>query len=150
MPTILRDQYVVINGVTLCIKAFQAVDLAPLLDGPKYRGDLVAQPGVPGKVSFDDVIDATDFVLAVNVDGAWDPTDAANPDPDAGLEANFDYLKANLGIGLASVTLAWHRAAGDVKSGPVKIRGPYGAKKLTSSYVERTTFDIVLLNGVLT
>lgn len=149
-PVILRDEYITINGVTLCIAAFQAKGLSPLLDGPKWRGDLDRLPGVPGAYSFADVMDATDLVIGVVVNGAWKWDDSAHSNHRQGLIDNMGYLKANLGIGSASVTMTWHQPGGSSKSGPIKIRGPYGTKKLTPSVVEMTTFDVFLLDGQLT
>jgi hypothetical protein len=149
-PTILRDEYVVINGVTLCIAAFQAKGLSPLLDGPKWRGDFDRLPGIDGGYSFDDVEDVTDFVLGVVINGAWKWDDTAHTNPRQGLIDNTEYLKANLGIGLASVTMVWHRPNASTKTGPIKIRGPYGVTKDPApSVTETSTFDVFLLDGHL-
>jgi len=149
MATILRDEYVTINGVTVCIKAFQMASLSWLLDGPDWRDETDPLPGVAGQRSYTGIRDATKKVAPVHIDGNWKWDDSAHSNPRQGLIDNTAYLKANLGIGLTSVTLVWHQPSGATLSHAIKIHGPYGSKKLTPAFVPNTTFDVIFLDGDL-
>ncbi len=149
MPTILRDEYVVINGITLCLHAFQATALGFLQEGPDWRDETDALAGVAGQRSYAGVADATKKLLAVHIDGHWKWDDSTHSNPRQGLIDNTAYLKANLGIGLASVNLVWHQPSTATKTHAVKVHGPYGIKKLTPAFVPNATFDVIFLDGDL-
>lgn len=147
----LRDEYLVVNGITLCIRAFQITSLAALLDDAPLRGDDRIVPGATGVLPYKRRRTVSVRTLPLFVDGAWDRLDAAVANPRNGLIANLEWLKANLGIALASgdgtVTAVWHRPDGSTKTAAVHVLGLIGVQK-TSPATAMTTLDLSIPAGV--
>lgn len=85
-----------ISGVSMNTPAWDCVDLTELWLGGDVRGSDRLLPGVPGVKAYKRRTTVTGYSLPMVLTGEVDRFGTVNGDWWAGLEANIDYLRANV------------------------------------------------------
>lgn len=109
--------YLTLNGIDLNRRGFCTVDrsLIRLLGGASTVDVNQKLPYVPGRVSFDQIIDQTVYDLEALVEGKRTYAGVAHTDEVDGKVANLTYLRTNIADPAATtMTAVLHTAAGNI------------------------------------
>lgn len=152
MPAPTRVEFLTIDGVPLPCPAWEVRSLLPLWQGPALRGGDRLLPGVVGVKPYRRRATVTTKTLELTIYGDVDPDGAPNADVRAGLEANVDYLRANVAdptnLGDGTRTAVLHLPSGATRTGAVHVLAlDLGELGPTSV---RATLDLSIPGGVLT
>jgi hypothetical protein len=126
VPTIIRTEYLEIDGVAFALPSWEIVDLTPLWSSAKVRGEDRRIPGAAGARRYRRRRDITTRSLPMVIDGRQDQDGNPVADARSGLRAHIDYLEANVvaptNVGDGSRTAVLHRVGGNL-TGPVHVLG---------------------------
>lgn len=142
-----------IDGVDFPIEwAWDVLNLWVLWRGPATRGNDRRLPGVPGVKPYRRRATVSKRTLELVVFGFRDPTGAPYADVREGLEANLDFLRANVtdptNIGDGTRTAVLELPSGATRTGPIHIED-FDVAGLGPTSV-KATMDISLPEGALT
>lgn len=129
MPEVITSaEYLEISGIALCTPAWKVRNLHVLLTGPDVRGSDLVLGGRPGEKVRPQRVGASVRVLELVIRGSHDREGNPYANAHVGLEANLDWLVANL---LTPPTASpWsrpavlHLAGGGTKSAHVHVKSP--------------------------
>jgi hypothetical protein len=155
-PTVIFDEYAVLNGVSFGALWCWVESYAPLLEDPATLGENVHIPGVDGRTGYGKDQDELHVTLVVNVDGDHNFTDdSLSSNPAQQLIDNRVHLRDNLGTGNlqtgdGTVVLSWHQPDGStVVSTDAQVLGLIGWRYLSPSFGQ-TTLDLIIPAGAFT
>lgn len=139
-----------INGVLMHCPAWNVIRLVPLWLTPTVRGGPNRSiPGIVGRVAYRRRVDETAVSLPMMVSGLRDRTGAINANAWIGLQANIDYLRANVTDptnatdGTRAATLVM--PSGATRSANVEVLGMTEGNVV--KFVQRFTLDLVIPAG---
>lgn len=149
-PTVIFDEYAVINGVSFGARWCWIESYAPLLEDPAPIGENVHIPGVDGRTPYGKDQDELHVTFIVNIDGDYNFTnDALSSSPKQQLIDNRKHLRDFLGTGNlhtddGTVTFVWHQPDGTTTvSAEVQVIGLIGWRYLSPSFAQ-TTLDLIV------
>lgn len=150
-PVILRS-WLEISGVPLAIPAFWTRSLRQLRTRAA-RGEDQLLPGSAGYVARRRRRTGVRMAFPLVIDGAYDLDGALRSDPWAGLDANTDYLMANvvepITTGNGTRPAVWHRSDGTTKSADVHVLS-LGPPTAAGPTVDFTVLDLSVPAGRFT
>lgn len=85
-----------VDGATMHRSAFAVVNVRALWNPAVKRGDSLFIPGLSGRLIMPKRRDETVHALPMLIDGRIDATGAQHPDDIDGLQANIDWIEANI------------------------------------------------------
>lgn len=151
MPEITEPEWLEIGGVPLATPAWGLTDLAPLRDVPEIRGADKLVSHAAGARARRRRATVTKKAFPIWVAGDFDLDGNAIEDPYEGLDANVDYLNANV---LGEVdsdegtrAAVWHRRDGSTRSTDLHVLGPVGWRS-SSPFVLVGVLRVSIPSGV--
>lgn len=150
----LRDGRLTIDGVVMHCPAFAVVDVTPLWESPKQRGEDLLIPGRPGQLPNVRRVDATPVTLRMVIDGRVQRSGAVwTCGEREGLRRNVLWLRqhiadpTNTGDGTRALTLTTPDQSSTL-TGSATIEGLRVGTK--AGPIWRATLELTLPTGTLT
>jgi hypothetical protein len=141
----LATPRLVVNTVSLWVPGAIAQVTLEAVGDRAVRGDDRPLGGAAGRREYDDVVDSVTWTVPYHLMGDNKISDGtANSDQVQGLDDNWDYLVANLGLG-TRVIVVYHQSSGATKTTSAKPRLTKGAKRTPTEQLIR--LDLVVASG---
>lgn len=149
-PAASMVEYVTIDGFPIPCKAIDCDSLLPLWVGPDVRGSSSLIPRRSGRKPRIRRGDESKRILALTINGLWGMDDVAATDARVTLQANIDYVRANVTdpteVGDGTRTAVLHLPTG-TRTGPIIVEsldlGPKGPIAV------RAALTLILPDGAL-
>lgn len=149
LPQNTTDGQLTINGVDLVGPAWDVVNLRKLWTVTATRGSNVLIPTVQGKKARRLRVDEVNHTLDMVIIGEYDRLSSENADPVVGLEANINYLRANVtdptGTGDGTLAATLTMPSGATRTADIQVNSFTIGEGLDSMCL--ATLDITVPSG---